>query len=169
MIANRYARALLALAAKRGCEDAVRHDMKELQKVLERKKLRDFLFSRLVPAADRIAAFSSFDGLTRDFLRLVLANRREEYLPLICREYMGLFNRRRNIADAEVTSRMPLLENEKKLLKAKLDGYMNRRIEMRCRTDRRMSGGVKVLCEGMVIDGTVGGMLSSLLRSMAVK
>lgn len=166
MIARRYAKALLYLALRENLSDTVKKDIIQIGHLARQKKYFEFFTNRLIDAGDKIEALAGFNQLTRDFLKLIIANKREEYLYLISREYVGLLNKIQNVVEVEVASRMLLSSEQKNELINKLGKCLCKRVVATFKTDKRIIGGVCVKYEGKVIDGTVSGQLSNLLGQL---
>ena len=169
MIARRYARALLELSLKENSSGAVRREIVTLGSMMRQKKYFMFFTDRIVKSSEKLEALGSFSPLTRDFMRLVIANKREEYIDLISREYVELLNQKENIIDGIVSSRFPLSAGQKARIKGKLEKHTAKKINLSYRTDRKIIGGVRIQYGSKVIDGTVSGMLGDLLSQLTGK
>lgn len=169
MIARRYAKALLELSLKGNTSESVRKEMTAVGNLMRREKYFKFFTDRMVRAGEKLEAIGSLSPLTRDFLRLVIANKREEYLYLISREFVGLLNNRNNVIDGVVSSKMPLNMEQKIRLKVKLEKQLAKKVNLSYRTDNKIIGGVRIQYGSRVIDGTVSGMLKGLLTQLTGK
>ena len=101
------------------------------------------------------------------------------FLKLLCernilREYAGCceeFTRRyyadHNIAEAVVTSAVPLDEKQKAALKEKLKKISGKDIELKVKVDPEVLAGLRVELEGKQLDGTVQGRLSDVSRKLS--
>jgi len=166
MIARRYAKALLRLALKEGLSDAIKKDIVLVGNLARQKRYFEFFTSRLIAASEKLEPLSGLNQLTRDFLKLVVRNRREEYLYLISREYVNMLNKLQNIVPVEISSRYPLSAKQKEMITEKLGKYLASKIVPSFKSDERIIGGVRVSYEGKTIDGTVSGQLSGLLKKL---
>lgn len=166
MIARRYAKALLGLALKDGQEEIIRKDIVNIGYLSKQKKYFEFFTNRLIAAADKIELLAGFHDLTKSFLKLVIANKREEYLYLISLEYVKMLNKLKNIEDVEVSSRMPLTSDQKKKLVLNLGKYLGKKVNPSFRTDKKMIGGARIEYGDKVMDGTVSSRLKGLLEQM---
>lgn len=169
MIARRYARALLELSLKENAGESARKEMIAVGNLMRREKYFRFFTDRMVRAGEKLEALGPLSPLTRDFLRLVIANKREEYLYLISREFVELLNNRNNVIDGVVSSRTPLKEEQKIRLKDKLEKHLAKKVNLSYRTDNKIIGGVRIQYGSRVIDGTVSGMLKGLLAQLTGK
>lgn len=134
--------------------------------LMRQKKYFKFFTSRMVRAGEKIEALGSLSPLTRDFLRLVIANKREEYLCLISREFVELLNKKNDVIDGIVSSRTPLNTEQKIRLNGKLEKNLSKKVNLSYRTDNKIIGGLRIQYGSRVIDGTVSGMLKRLLTQL---
>jgi len=104
--------------------------------------------------------------LTRDFLRLVIANKREEDLYLISREYVDLLNKRNNAIDVSVSSKVPMTADQRTKLTRKLERSLAKKVNVNFLTDKKIIGGFCVRYGDSVIDGTVSGLLKGYLKRL---
>jgi F-type H+-transporting ATPase subunit delta len=160
--AGRYARALLELSEKDGVSAVISREMAAVDVLMKKKQYFDFFTDRLVHAGEKLEVFSSFSPLTKDFLRLVIANKREEYIRIIAREYAGLLKDRNNIMDCVVLSRTPLSSEQKMKLKEKFEKRLDKTVNFIFKTDKKIIGGVRISYGTKVIDATVSGMLREI-------
>jgi ATP synthase F1 delta subunit len=166
MIARRYAKALLNLALKEGLSDVIKKDIVLVGNLARQKRYFEFFTSRLVAASDKLEPLSGLNQLPRDFLKLVVRNRREEYLYLISREYVNMLNKLQNIIEVDISSRYPLSAKQKEMIQENLGKYLESKIVPSFKSDKRIIGGVRVSYEGKTIDGTVSGQLSGILKKL---
>ena len=169
MIARRYARALLELSLKENSSGAVRKEIVTLGSMMKQKKYFNFFTDRLVRNNEKLEMLGSFSPLTRDFMRLVIANKREEYIDLISREYVELLNQKENIVDGIVSSRAPLSAGQKMRIQGKLGKQTAKKVNLSYRIDKNIIGGVRIQYGSKVIDGTISGMLKDLLAQLTGK
>jgi len=169
MVARRYARALLGLSLKENNSEPVKKEIVAVGDLMKQKKYFNFFTDRMVRAGEKLEALGSLSPLTRDFLRLVIANKREEYLYLISKEYVDLLNSRNNIVDGTVSSKLPLTGEQKIKIKNKLEKYLAKKVNLNFKTDKRIIGGASVRYGTKIIDGTVSGMLKGLLTQLTGK
>jgi F-type H+-transporting ATPase subunit delta len=166
VVARGYARALLELSLKENTSESVRKEMIGVGNLMRQKKYFKFFTSRMVRAGEKIEALGSLSPLTRDFLRLVIANKREEFLYLISREFVELLNKRNNVIEGVVSSRIPLNKEQRIRLNDKLEKHLAKKVNLSYRIDNKIIGGVRIQYGSRVIDGTVSGMLKELLAQI---
>lgn len=92
---------------------------------------------------------------TVSFLKLLCQKGREELLPLCIEDFERLYNEVNKVVVAEVTSAVPLTEEEKGRLRASLEKKTRHRVELFCQVDESVLGGIIVRTEDSVLDGSL--------------
>lgn len=77
-------------------------------------------------------------------------------------EYSNLYRKYREERYARVVTAVPLTEEEREQLKAKLDGLFNTHVVIENIVDPQIIGGVMIRMGFQVIDGTIGAQLDRL-------
>ncbi|MBQ9064182.1 MAG: ATP synthase F1 subunit delta [Blautia sp.] len=122
-----------------------------------------------IPAKDRTAlieeAFGgSCDRYLTNFMKLLCERNLIREFGACCDEFTRLYNVDNNIAEAFVTSAVPLQESQKEALAKKLSDMSGKKVFLVCRTDPRILGGIRVELEGKQLDGSVQGRLSGIKK-----
>ncbi len=164
-----------------------------LYELAAEEKLTDVLLEQIVvirrifrenPEYLRILAEPSISQAERkDLIEAAFAAQAEPYLvnfiKLLCehnllRDFFGCceaFIQRCNIehgiAEAVVTSAVPLTVGQINILREKLEKISGKSIRLIQNVDCRMLAGVRVELEGKELDGTVQGRLSDMARKLA--
>ena len=81
-------------------------------------------------------------------------------------QYVTRYNRDHGIAEATVTSAVPLTESQVKALKEKLSSVSGKKILLKQLIKPSVIGGLKVELEGKLMDGTISSRLSGLHRKI---
>ena len=166
MAAERYAKALLDLAAEDGGVEKYQSELETVSQAYEEENgLSAFLFS---PRSNLTVKKNVLKELFQKrvggdilhFLLLLLEKGRIQSLPEICRAYVRLADEYRNILNLTVSTAFPLD-------KTQIDGigktfqalYHGSSVKIAVETDESLIGGVKVTVDGDVFDGTVKGKL----------
>lgn len=171
-LALRYAEALYELAAEKQALESVENELALVEETLAAYgELATLLYHPQVPLAAKKETVTRVFGpqvadYVRNFLLLLVDKRRETALPAIIREYRALANKARNIAEAEVTTAMPLGEGDKAALAAKLSAVTGKNVVLKTRIDERIVGGVVVKLGDKLIDGSVVRRLEALKAAL---
>ena len=167
-VAQRYARALLEVAGRDALQvrDELRvfvtlvESHRELRRVLVDPALGNEPRRRVL---DAVAERARVSPLVRRLLDLVVSRDRVSLLPELCEAYARLANEAEGVVSAEVDSAVPLEDAERQWIA----GALGDRVELRCRDDRDLIGGVVVRVGGTTYDGSVRTRLAALRRRLA--
>lgn len=171
-IARRYVTALYDTAEKAGAVDLVESDLGLVSFTLEGSPdLREALVQPLIPAEQKKQVVEQIFGgkvheITLNYLRLVLDMGRVEVITATEAEYVRIANERRGILSAEVRAAIELTTDQADRLKARLESYTGKKIDMNTVIDDKLIGGVSVRIGDTVIDGSVAGFLARLKEQM---
>jgi F-type H+-transporting ATPase subunit delta len=167
-VARRYARALLEVAGPDALR--IRDELRAFVSLVEgHRELRRVLVGPALGAEPRrrvLAALAEEAGLSpllRRLLDLVASRDRVSLLPDLCEAYARLANVAHGVVSAEVVSAVPLAESQQQCLA----GALGRRVELRCREDPALVGGLLVRVDGTTYDGSVRTRLAALRRRLA--
>lgn len=167
-LARRYAGALFEAARDTDIVDKVESDLGMMTWSLESvPRLSETLSHPLIPAEKKKAIVREIfegkvDGITLDFLCLIIDRRREEALTDVEIEYVQIADNWRGVVKATVTSAVALTDDERNRLIAKLEAFTGKRVELGMEQDSSLIGGVVVRIGDTVIDGSVKGYLAAL-------
>jgi F-type H+-transporting ATPase subunit delta len=167
-LAIRYAQAIYEIAAENQALDAVEQELLLVQQTLKDvEELSTLLYHPQVPVEAKKETLMKVFGeqltdYVRNFLLLLIDKRRETALSAIIKEYRQLANQARNIAEAEVTTAIPLGDGQRQTLSAKLSAVTGKNVVLRTRVDEDILGGVIVKIGDKLIDGSVLRQLQSL-------
>lgn len=170
--AKRYARALFQIAQKQEIVAAVEADFRSLKQLIDDDaSFRNFVAS---PDASRDQKLQILDRLFSDrvtmltlqALRLMFEKRREAEIPAVYAEFLDLRRRYANIAFTTVISAHVIDEDQKNALVAKLEKSLNQTVEARFEVDPKVIGGIKVMHDNEVLDGTLSGGLQRLRENL---
>lgn len=107
---------------------------------------------------DNAGMYENFASL----LKLLCDHDEAKLLDTVLSEFAKICNMRSGLVTAEVISAVGLSDNEKKALREKLAKKLGRRVELDCKVDPSIIGGVIVRADECVIDGSVKKQLADL-------
>jgi F-type H+-transporting ATPase subunit delta len=170
-----YAKALFALAKERNQTELVGRELGDVEGTFESDRdLRDFFARPWIPAtakrtvAVEIAQRSSLSKLTSDFLALVAARGRADHLEAIAEKYQKLLDEDLGRVRARVRTAVPLTDEERGMLSARLGHTLGgRQVVLEEVVDRAMLGGFIVESGSMLLDESLEGQLARLRRRLA--
>ncbi len=147
-LSARYAKSLLDLAIEKNQLTEVFNDVSYFNEVL--KNVRELLLLLRNPVihtdkkqkiVDQIFG-SQFNTITKEFFKLVISKRREEFLPEFAAEFIAQYNRKKGITVVTVTTPIPvdnyILTNILELLKT--DSSVSN-VEFKTKVDEKLIGG----------------------------
>ena len=173
VVARRYARALLDVAAEKG-DSGLREELGELAALFSSSaELRTVLVHPGIPAEKKLAVVHALwrkekpSKLLERLVALLVEKRRIELLPVIAKAYARLWNAERGIVEAEAVSAFPMEAAATHALAAAVGGALGKKIELREQVDPSLVGGLLLRMEGRVYDGSVRARLRALRERLA--
>lgn len=160
-ISKEYATALFQLAQECGSEEAYRQALVQIDAVFdENPAYSDLLSSPGIPKSERCESIKTVFGTEvpeqiLSFLMLLCEQEQIHAFHAICEDFSVLTDNRAEILRAEVYSAVPLTEEEKVLLGQKLEAKSGKSVTMHFEVDPGLLGGIKVVFDDRVIDGTL--------------
>ncbi len=170
--ARRYAEAALSIAERddsletwvAALETATSSlGVPELMRILA-DPARDFGTRRSV--AEQVLGESVTDG-PRNLVLLLIRRGRIELLPEVSAQLRRLYDQRRGVVGATVTSAAPLTDTEVASLRERLAGMTGGQVNLDLQVDPDILGGIMVRIGDRLIDGSVRGRLERLRTRLA--
>ena len=103
----------------------------------------------------------------KNFVQLLVRNRRLELAPEIRDQFEALKLEREGVVDADIESAFPLDDAQLAALVADLERKFGRKVSPRVRVDKELLGGVRVTVGDEVIDGSVRSKLAAMATAIA--
>ena len=159
-ISLEYAEALFLLACEQKQEDAYLKDLSLVGEALNDKDFMLFLRSPNISFEEKEMFIDSTLGgaLKEDtvsFIKLLCQKGRAELLPLCIEDFEKLYNQVKRVIVAQVTSAVPLTDEEKTKLTKSLEKKPGHTVELVCRVDKEIIGGIIIRTEDSVLDGSL--------------
>ncbi|MGA8013592.1 MAG: ATP synthase F1 subunit delta [Candidatus Acidiferrales bacterium] len=172
-VSSRYAAALADVALEQKSTDRVKNDLAAFTEAYASSAdLRNSLESPSVgreaklQVVQKIGARMDLAPAVRNFLCVLVDNRRTEMLREIQQAFHVELNARLGIAEADVTSSRELSAEERKQLTASLEKRTGKKIEARFHEDESLVGGAIVRVGSTVYDGSVREQLTRLREQL---
>ena len=171
--AKMYGGSLYDLAAEEGLETRILGELDEVQKLL--KQNPDYLRLLSTPSIPKKERCGLLDEALRDQVHLYVLN----FLKILCekgtlrelsgcaRAYRIRYNQAHGILEATAISAVPLTEQQRAALHAKLESLTGKTIDLKTKVDAKVLGGIRLDIEGTELDGTVQNRLAALRRDIA--
>jgi F-type H+-transporting ATPase subunit delta len=176
-IGRRYARAVFELALERGQSlergeslDAWLSDLKAIEAALADPAVMAVLSGPQLPFEQKRAiverALGGVDELRRNLVYMLIEAGRIEALGAIVRELQRLVNEHKGIAEATVTTAVPLSDAEAQRVAERIGKLLGKRVIVERRVDRSIIGGIVVRVGDTLINGSVAGRLAALREQL---
>lgn len=168
-IAERYVTALFQLGEAEGALEKLYDELNALKTMLIESD--DFRRMCLSPKMNRhaqhaglkaIAEKSGLSLLLTRFLMILAENRRVGLLPVIVDGFIQRLHQHRGEIFAVVTSASKLKKAQTDKIAKLLEGHTGKKIIIDSHLDPTLLGGVRIQCDGLLIDATVNGQLDRL-------
>jgi F-type H+-transporting ATPase subunit delta len=170
-IARRYAEAMFDLALKQNTLDRTLGDVQEIARLFSKHTLAYLLREPKIPArrkeqALREALSANVLPTSLNLALLVVQRELVDLMPNIAAELQQMVFDYKNQATAEVTTAVPLDEQQEDLVKRALERRTGKAILLQTRVDPTILGGVVARVGDRVIDGSVRQRLEVLKRQL---
>ncbi|MEX0923608.1 MAG: F0F1 ATP synthase subunit delta [Rhodovibrionaceae bacterium] len=172
-LAGRYASALFELADEQKKLDKVAEDLTALKAAIDTSEdlaelIRSPLYGRDLQAKAMGALLDKMkvEDLTRNFVLVIVRNRRLFVLRRIADAYLIELARRRGEVTAQVTAASELSEDQKKALTEALGKSMSGKVQLDVKIDPAILGGLIVRVGSRMIDSSVRSKLQRLKFAM---
>lgn len=165
MISRRYAEALLMYAKKRGKDQDVYHEVRMVNRVYrEYPTLRRVMSNLMLTSARKVEIINActpeeLSDEMANFLRLLIREKREEFLQEICLSYEKQFREDNNWHDVQVITATPLAKETQQKIKKKLEEFINGTVSLYTKVNPSLIGGYMVLWDTYRMDASVASRL----------
>lgn len=173
LVSRRYANALFELALERNQIDRFDKEVKMIYgSITDDKKFSNVLNHPQITGDEKMKMFENiFKGkISEDILglfHLVLRKNREAELIEILSVFIDKVREYKRITTAYVSSAKPLSKTQLNDIKAKLSQNLNKQVDIEASVVPELIGGVRILVDGHVIDGTIKKQIDELKKQLA--
>ena len=173
VVARRYARALFELAHEKGLLDRTADELRllrELYRVVP--EFRVVILSFRITPERKLSILEEMPGvdlsdLTRNFLRTLFENRREELLDPIGQVFERLIRGHLNVAEVSATTAEPLSGSVRDRLVAAVGSMLEKEISLESEIEPSLLGGMVLRVDNTIYDASVAGALKRMREEMA--
>lgn len=171
-ITVRYAKALFSLAKERNQLGTLKEDMDLVSNVCSQSKDFNLLLKSPVVKTSkkvhiiRLIFQKKISALSLQFLEMVTQNKREVFIPLICRNILTLVRKEKNIKTAVITTAQAI--DEKLLEKATkiLEEELGNKVELSAKVNPHLIGGMILRIDDKQYDASILTQLNKLKKEM---
>ena len=166
-LAQNYASALLSLAIDDNKVIDYQKEVKELRKIIrDNEGFILLLDSRFLSIEERMNnAEKILKGFSPDvvnFIKIIIKHNRVSYLEDILEAFNSLCNENQDIVEGLIYSAFPLGEDTLLKIKKKISQIENHEVDLISRIDPSLIGGVKVVINSHVYDGSIKNQLEKM-------
>ena len=173
-IAQNYASARLSIAIDENKVVDYQKEVKELSKII--KDNPGFLLlidSRFLTVSERKEKVSeilvNFSTDIINFIKIIVEHNRVNYLQDILQAFNTLCNENRDIVEGLIYTAFPLEEKTLLKIKKKISQIENRDVDLITRIDPSLIGGVKVVINSHVYDGSIKNQIEKMQIDLSRK
>ena len=167
-----YGQGLYALAKEESLEEAILQELDLLKAAFaEEPDFLKLLSSANVPKEERLEIIdSSFRGKAQpyvlNFLKLLTEKGYIVRFTDCCEAYRNQYNEDRGILQVRAVSAVALTEGQRRQLAEKLTAITGKTIDLVCKEDKSVLGGIRLSYGGVQVDGTVQNRLQIMERQL---
>ena len=173
-IAQNYASALLSIAIDDNKVIDYQKEVKELGKIIHDNP--DFLLlldSRFLTIDERKEEVDkiliNFSPDVVNFIKIIVSHNRVNYLEDILQAFNTLCNENQDIVEGLLYSAFPLDEKTLEKIKKKISQIENHEVDLITRIDPTLIGGVKVVINSHVYDGSIKNQIEKMQIDLSRK
>ena len=161
IVSVRYAKAFFSLVKEKNIIDAAKNDMEMISLVCrESSDFNLLLESPVVNASTKVNLISKiFKGKIEEssinFLKLITENKREIFIPGICRNFLDLARKDQGIQTAVITSATAMTQATLTRIKTILEKELGSKIELSAKVNSSIIGGLIVRVDDKQFDGSI--------------
>lgn len=171
-----YANALADIVLQQGAAEPARKQLADFAAAYAGSvELRNFMASPAVSREDKhgviekLVARLGASRIIRNFLFVIVDNQRTHLLPQIAASFEQVLRQRQGVAEAEVSSAVPLNDKQKVALLRNLEGVTGKKIQANYSIDPGLLGGAVVRIGDTIYDGSVRKQLDRLRERLTAE
>jgi F-type H+-transporting ATPase subunit delta len=167
-VTARYAKALYQIGEEEGRINDIRNDVIYLEQTIkESPEFINFLHSPIIKETEKSRLMeqlfkTSVDPLTLSFLLLLTKNKREHFLPSICRFFQQIFKEKMGIKEGSIITAQPLTKEYKDTVNQYIRKKFKFDIELSEKVDPSIIGGFILRIEDQQIDASIATKLKKI-------
>lgn len=167
-VAIEYAEALFMIASENNCLDEYKEKLGIIKSaVAESPEIIDLFDSPAILLSERLSVVDTIFGNEMpeyivSTIKLLCENRCAKHIERIISEFFELSREAENRARAKVYYVEPLTNEQKAALEAKLEKVSKKTVDAEYIEDKSLIGGLKVVLDDKLLDGSVSGRLSKI-------
>lgn len=170
-LSSRYALAIYDLSLNKDKLPLVLDNAKIVRTLInEHKEILSYFSSRFVEFADKEKfidnSFINIDEDLKTFIKVIIKNHRSNYIDNILDEFISMSNAKMNILEGKIVSTIPLNKEKINEIEDVFSNKLNQKVELKNVIDESLIGGIRVILNDHVYDGSVKSRLESLKNNL---
>lgn len=171
-ISTRYAKALLLLAKEQNILEEIRGNVESLNElIIKAPEVKNLFEIPNIKPSLKLELINklfkdAFNPVMLSFLKLVVKNNRELFLPSILRVFVDLFKRDKNIKTVVLTTARPVGRKIRNIIKDYIIKEFDFNIELSENIDARLIGGFILRIEDQQINASVSNHLNRIQKEL---
>lgn len=170
-VAKRYAQALFEVGKEKELLDQFQTDLDDVSKVLTHAALAKAMDNPKISFSAKRDLVRRFLGdrnpYFASFVDLLISKERAPFIEQIRDSYQRLLNAERGVEIAEVTTAVPLAENDQERMAQRLSEITGKRVILKMKVDPAILGGLVARIGDRVLDGSVISKLKALRAELS--
>ena len=171
--AIRYAKAVLSLATDQNAAEIVNNDMRLMANTIaESKDLRNMLQSPVIKSSAKkealLTIFANSNTITVSLIDTLISNKRMSLLADVATSYNRLFDESKGTQVAQVTTAVPLTDDLKVKVLAKVKELTGKDVEVESFVDESIIGGFILRVGDIQYNASVANKLNKLKREFTL-
>jgi F-type H+-transporting ATPase subunit delta len=172
LITVRYARALFQLSQENKMLETIKNDIVVIQDCCnDSVEFRFLLESPMVKSSEKLRMVNilfkeKLNDLSVKFLQLLVDNKREIFLPDICRNFMDEYKKALGIKEASITTATALSQELKKQIFDYITNIFKIKIELNEKVDPTIIGGFILRIEDEQVNASIQSQLNKIKREL---
>ena len=171
-VGTAYGQGLYTLAKEEGLAQSILQQLKVLQACFaEQPEYGKLLSSHSLSKEERVRIL---DGDFREkvhpyvlnFLKILTEKGYIRYFSDCCQVYIHQYLEDNGILEVHALSAIPLTEDQRERLMEKLGAMTGKKIDLICRVDPAVLGGIRLNFNGKQVDGTLQGRLAAMEKML---
>lgn len=168
-IAVRYAKAFFEVGQEKFKLSDLREDIEIIAKASQQKEIQLLLESPVVKTKQKKELFTeifkeSIQQISLNFLLMVIENKRENYIPAICRNFIDRYRKFKGIKAAKVTTAVIIDEQLKAKISNVISEVFKSDVELVVEENSDLIGGFILRVGDQQIDASVATKLRKIKR-----
>ena len=170
-ISVRYAKALFKSAQEKELTDKIFADMEVVLSTCKVKEFREMLDVPVINSWQKYnitieVLKGKISGMTESLIKLVMENRRENYMPGIARHFMTLYKKHKGIKTASLVTAIAIDENTIKRLQDMVKKALSADVDLSSAVDDSVIGGFILTVEDRQYDASVASGLKKMKKQL---